>query len=453
MTISIPRWLLIVAFVGACLVGIVCGYYWEPVSAFVKAYEGQLKVLSLVLGPIATIASVYWGYKSKQDLVEQSTAQTTEFADRATRLAHEMTAQSEQLGSLKVQAEHAQLEANARKEENARAAIELARQRDEIDKLNTDLNRLTEGAQELWKVRGEIHPFSDYELWHAKGGAKIVTVANLKGGVGKTTLAANLAAYVSERYRASVLLIDLDFQGSLSNLLMQAVEKEVVKSSIDDLLVQSDVDSLVRMSQARVQLDPKLPRVWLVPASYSLAQLENRLLLRWLLSTESGTDLRFRLAQVLLDPNVRREYKLIILDTPPRMTIGTINALVASHYFITPTALDRLSSEAVPQFITNMKAIKNDLKLNIEFAGIAGMMSRIINLSDNEKLALGRAREGGELWEPSKDYVLRQTIPRRTAISDAAGVDVAYFGVDTKGPLSNLFDPLFAEICENMKID
>jgi chromosome partitioning protein len=365
-----------------------------------------------------------------------------------------MRVQGEAFGALKVQAEHAQHEASTRKRQIEEAAAQLEQQQGEIEKLNSDLKRLTEGAQELWKVRSDINPFSEYELWHARNaGAKVVTIANLKGGVGKTTLAANLAAYVTQKYGASVLLADLDFQGSLSNLLMQAVDKEVVKSGIDELLAHSDRDAFLRVSQGRVQLDPKLPRVWLVPASYSLAQLENQLLLRWLLGAEGGTDVRFRLARVLLDPNVRREYKLIILDTPPRMTIGTINALVASHYFITPTALDRLSSEAVPQFITNMKAIKEDLKLDIELAGIAGMMSRTINLSENEKLALDRAREGGDLWQPSKDYVLRQVIPRRSAISDAAGVDVAYFTKDSRGSLSDLFDPLFAEICENMKLD
>jgi chromosome partitioning protein len=443
---------LITLALGLAAGGAACFYFWIVVSAFAAAYEPQLKILSLVLGPVATVASIYWGYKSKQDLVDQSTEQTKEFTENATKLAHELKEQGESFGALRVQAEQAQEDAAQRRLENELAELELERQRGEIDKLNGDLNRLTEGAQELWKIRTEVEPFPQYELWHAKqSGATIVTVANLKGGVGKTTLAANLAAYASEKYGASVLLIDLDYQGSLSNLLMQAVAKDVVRSTVDDLMEPSGDDALVRVSRARVQLDPRLPRVWLVPASYSLAQLENRLLLKWLL--RSIGDVRYHLAQVLLDPNVRREYKLIILDTPPRMTIGTINALVASHYLVVPTSLDRLSSEAVPQFITHMKEIRKDLRLDLELAGIAGVMSRTINLSDNEKLALERAREGGELWQADTDFVLRQTIPRRSAIADAAGAEVAYFCRDSNGPLADLFDPLFAEICQNMKLN
>jgi hypothetical protein len=101
-----------------------------------------------------------------------------------------------------------------------------------------------------------------------------------------------------------------------------------------------------------------------------------------------------------------------------------------------------------------MKAITKDLKLDIELAGIAGMMSRVATLNENELLALERAREGGYIWRPGQDFVMKQTIPRRNAIADAAGGDVAYFGRDAdRNPLTDLFDPLFAEICDNMNLN
>ena len=450
MTIHVPRWLFIGLALGLSAVAAACIHFWKEVSEFAAANEPQLKILSLVLGPLATIASIYWGYKSKQDLVDLS----AEHARIAEKNSNEIVQQSSELGSLRVQAELAQKEAAQKRLEIETATLALGAKSDEVRALHADLRRITEGSQELWKIRNEVRAFKEYQPWlRHPAGAKIITVANLKGGVGKTTLASNLAAYVSETFGASVLLLDLDYQGSLSNMLMLAAGKELVDSSIDQLLASSEEDALVRLSRARVQLDPRLPRCWLVPASYTLAQVENQLLLNWLLKTNEGVDVRYRLARVLLDPNVRREFKVIILDTPPRMTIGTVNALVASHYYVVPTALDRLSSESVPQFITNMKAIKADLGLDIELAGIAGMMSRVSTLSDNEQLALDRAREGGYVWNATKDFVLEQTIPRRNAIADAAGGDLAYFGQDSdRRPLTELFDPLFSQLCENINL-
>jgi chromosome partitioning protein len=399
---------------------------WDAIARLLD--NPIVRVVSYVVSPILAILAFLWNRKDRREIIDKST----------------------ELGRLENEVENAHASIREKQHDLQIAGAELERRDAAIKKLEDDLRRITEGSQQLWKLRDGVRAFPEYSLWlRDPSGAKILTVANLKGGVGKTTLAANLAAYVSAKFGKSVLVLDLDYQGSLSNMLMLAAGKELVDSSIDQLLGPSEEEALVRLSRARVQLDPRLPRVWLVPASYTLAQVENRLLLNWLLDTGEGTDVRYRLARVLLDPNVRREYKIIILDTPPRMTLGTINALVASHFFVVPTGLDRLSAEAVPQFITNMKAIKSDLKLDIDLAGIAGMMSRVAELNDGERLALHRAREGGMLWDDETDFVLTQTIPRRAAIADAAGGDVAYF----ENPIAELFDPLFAQICENMRLD
>jgi chromosome partitioning protein len=156
---------------------------------------------------------------------------------------------------------------------------------------------------------------------------------------------------------------------------------------------------------------------------------------------------RYRLAKVLLHPNVRRNYEAIIFDMPPRMTLGSINALVASHYFIVPTVLDTLSVEAVSQFLTNMKAIKADLKLDLCLAGIVGMMTRTAEPSPNERRGLELANESGKIWRDGTDFVFKATLPRKVDIANAAGVDIAYFGSDSDGPLTRFFDPLFEEIC------
>jgi cellulose biosynthesis protein BcsQ len=231
-------------------------------------------------------------------------------------------------------------------------------------------------------------------------------------------------------------------------MLMLAAEQEVAESAVNHLLREGA--GLATLERAKTHLVPKLNRVWLVPASFSLAELENTLLLKWLIDEEGALDVRYRLAKVLLDPDVRRSYGAIILDTPPRMTIGTVSALVASHHFLVPTTLDKLSVEAVPNFINNIKVIKVDLDLDIELAGIVGTMTRQSNLGQREIAAQEIAREAGYQWKADEDYVLPH-IPRLTAIADAAGMDIAYFGTDSQGnPLKERFDPIFEGVCRRI---
>ena len=226
-------------------------------------------------------------------------------------------------------------------------------------------------------------------------------------------------------------------------MLMLAVGREEVESRVDWLF--EETASLATVDRASVHLAEKLSQAWLVPANYTFAQIENRLLLKWLLQQDGELDMRYRLAHVLLHPEVRRRYAAIIFDMPPRMTLGSINALVASHAFVVPTILDALSVEAVGQFLANVKAIKADLGLDIELAGIVGMMTREADPSPREERGLALAREGGAIWKDSIDYVFEKTLPRRVAVANAAGEDIAYL-VDG-GALRAIFDPLFKEIC------
>lgn len=391
-------------------------------APYIEPYEAVFKVLSYIVGPLFAIVAFAWNRKDRRELIGQAEA----------------------LGILKEDVRQARFALEQSQKEVQTADTQLRRKEAEVEELRRDLHSITEGSQELWKLR-PAKPFPEYLNWlRDPAGAKTITFGNLKGGVGKTTLAANFAAYLSTTRDMPVLLVDLDYQGSLSNMLMLAIEREEVESRVDWLFEESA--NLATVDRASVHLVPKLPRAWLVPSNYTFAQVENGLLLRWMLQQDGGIDVRFRLAHALLSPDVRRRYGAIIFDMPPRMTLGSINALAASNHFVVPTVLDRLSVEAVRQFLVNMQAIKEDLKLDIDLAGIAGVMTRVATLSAVESGALERAREGGEVWRSDFDYVFNTTLPRRVDIANAAGGDIAYFGNDANGPLKDLFDPLFDEI-------
>ena len=234
-------------------------------------------------------------------------------------------------------------------------------------------------------------PLLSNDWQHDTQSARAIAFANLKGGVGKTTLAANFGAYVADELQLPVLFVDLDFQASLSNFLIQAC----AGSEIADQEIESHIEHCFadRPDLASVQdaIQPlaKLPHARLIASSYQFAQFENQLLMQQLLLKQEGLDARYRLAHALLRPEVRREYKVVIFDLPPRMSLGAINALIASHFLVVPTILDKLSGEAVDQFLTHMQGIRKDLHLNLQLAGIIGTMSLREELRPSERRTLG----------------------------------------------------------------
>jgi chromosome partitioning protein len=213
---------------------------------------------------------------------------------------------------------------------------------------------VSEDSPGVWLSTLPSYPI-DYQARMATS-KPIMTVANLKGGVGKTTIAANLAAhyaYQGER----VLFIDLDFQGSSSAMILPDHQSPDVSAR---LIEGGGKDILLREANPlRLEwLPPGLPVGWRptacgIPADYSLARADNRVMVRWLLDVY-GSDPRYGLAEALLDPNVQATYDRVIIDAPPRMVAGKVEALCASRHLLIPTILDRLSAEAVVRFANQL---------------------------------------------------------------------------------------------------
>ncbi len=396
----------------------------------IAAFMQSLPIISYVIGPLIAAVSFYFNRKDRRELM----------------------AQAEALGRLKeeVRGSQMQLEEKDQALKGAIASNDLRSR--QIEKLDRDLRQVTTGASELWKLKSN-RPFVRYREWaHDPKGARVLTVGNLKGGVGKTTLAANLAAYISEKRQLPVLLVDLDYQGSLSNMALLSAGKEETESRVNRLFEPGA--SLATVVAQEVHLAPKLNRGWIVPASYPLAQLENELLLRWITDGDDVVDARYRLAHLFLDPDVRRKYAAIIFDMPPRLTMSSINALVASHHIVVPTVLDKLSGEAVAQFLTLVKVLKEEMNLSIDLAGIVGMLTRTEQLSGIESDIFNSLRDSGEIWREGVDFRFERTIPRRVAVARAAGEEFAWLlsGQDGEA-FRQVFAPLAEQICARIKLD
>jgi cellulose biosynthesis protein BcsQ len=239
-----------------------------------------------------------------------------------------------------------------------------------------------------------LEPPQDYK-YRIRKSIPIIVVANLKGGVGKTTTAANLVAHYAIKKREKVLAIDLDFQGSLTatclseedrlQTLENEIEGGVSKAAhlIDDkngYWLRSIAERITGVSGASI-----------VPTFYSLASTENRVMVEWLIGGRSA-DLRYHLATVLHDEAVQSNYHRVIIDAPPRLTTACIQALAACTHVVIPTVLDQLSAEAVGAFADQLR-INQEIWPHLRIAGVVGTMT------DNATVKDGVLKD-----DPLKDY-------------------------------------------------
>jgi chromosome partitioning protein len=298
---------------------------------------------------------------------------------------------------------------------------------DELEKVEAHYSRIERALhssdEELWSLKAPKWPNRYLERLGAAR-AKILTIANLKGGVGKTTLAANLAAYFSRRRNQRVLIFDMDFQGSLSNLLQRAVDDTDVRLRLDRWLARgTDTRLLVDSS---CNLNACLPATRLVTATYELTPFENRLMSQWLFA-QGDKDERYFLAEHLLGDAVQSQFDVVIIDAPPRLSISAINALAASTHLIVPTIADRLSSDAVRTFLQMTQSLRGALFPRLEFAGVVLTMTTQIGLTTTEQAEVTRLRRDlNSLNLASPAHFFDRNIPDRAAIAQASSHGIAY---------------------------
>ncbi len=296
--------------------------------------------------------------------------------------------------------------------------------------------------RDLWDLR-ESEPPNGFSAWARAPRPPVLLVANLKGGVGKTTLAANLAGFFDITGRQRVLLLDLDYQGSLSSMAARAARLDDAEPTTHHLISGDEGgDFIAAEAQA---LTSVLPRTRIMMAQYVLAQVENRSMIEWALG-ETETDGRFNLARALMHPHIAETYDLVIIDAPPRLSFAMINALAASSHILAPTTVDGLSAETVGNFFAAVGALKGALNPHIRLAGVVATMAPQIKLGGPQLDAMPRLREAVAYWGDG-GRIFDSHIPRRQAIAAAAGSDIAYATLGAEGDsVRALFDPLGEEV-------
>lgn len=303
---------------------------------------------------------------------------------------------------------------------------------------------------ELWRFHQAPLPQGGLDAIRASG-LKVLTFANLKGGVGKTTMTANIAAYLEEcGFR--VLLIDFDYQGSLTSAARRAAQyNEVHGSSADKILTGQLIGA--ELADARFSLQPRLPGMSLIPAGNELNRQDTRMFVHWLLKPKDG-DPRYALARALADPAVHQRFDVVLIDTPPRLTLSTINALAASTHYCVPTILDFASIENIGNFVRQTDQLfRKGLNPRLEFAGIIGTMTEKLQLKDVELQARKRALDMAlEEWGPNA-YIFNQNVPDTARFREDAGRDIAYLDTRaTNEATRSVIEAIGAEFVERLSL-
>jgi chromosome partitioning protein len=216
--------------------------------------------------------------------------------------------------------------------------------------------------------------------------------------VGKTTLAANIAGYLSKHEGKRVLLIDLDHQRSLSQLLLSRPERysaadagHTIQGFLRD--TQRDGAGLLACSRSI----PGLENCRIVTNAdqdnrakgESLDDLEMRLLSSWLVVPRSF-DVRFLLRGALQSEIIQRHFDYVLLDCPPRLTTACMSALTGSDYLLMPTQAESVSLASVYHLIRRLIPLRDggvltDLKV---LGFVANMMSSSATNEDSHQREL-----------------------------------------------------------------
>lgn len=284
----------------------------------------------------------------------------------------------------------------------------------------------------------------------------IITVAAMKGGVGKTTLTANLAAYL-DRQNKRVLLIDLDYQGSLSHMLTSAANISKKSSAVDEL-ISGEMSPHLLMQKVE-SLGSALPNTKLLTCYYQFSDKETEVMIDWACKTRQGAhadEIRFRIEALLHDPVVQEAFDIVLIDAPPRFSTGAMNALCASTHVIIPTVLDVMSAEAAVYFSQDVAAMRQDLFPSLELIGVVPSMTyQNERFTKREEELIDYLNDSlRKYWGVQKVVLAKAAIPRKNALGNVAGKDIGYLDAGTKkdtAEVRKIFDRVGLSILEKLK--
>ena len=255
--------------------------------------------------------------------------------------------------------------------------------------------------------------------------ARVICIANQKGGVGKTTTAVNLSASIAVGEK-KVLLIDIDPQGNSTSGM--GLSKEGLNGTIYHALLRgSGLKEMIQKTPLAF-LDVVTSNTDLIGAEIELIQERDR---------EKKLDRLIR--------EVEADYDYILIDCPPSLGLLTINSLTAAHSVIIPLQCEYYALEGLGQLLKTIRLIKQALNPRLEIEGI------LLTMFDSRNNLSHQVAD--EVRKHFRDKVFRTIIPRNIRLSEAPshGKPVLLYDIHSKGAESYL--NLASEIMTNGKFD
>ena len=220
---------------------------------------------------------------------------------------------------------------------------------------------------------------------------RVYALANQKGGVGKTTTAVNLGAYLASAGRR-VLLVDVDPQANATSSL--GVDKNALSRSIYDVLIGGESASRITTLTGCLGLD-------LLPSSPSLAGAEVEMV------SLPGRETRLRRALA----EIRQRYDFVLIDTPPSLGMLTVNALTAADGVIIPVQCEYLPLEGLSQLLHTVELVRQNLNPDLAIRGL------VLTMYDTRTRLARQVVE--EIRQHFPATVFRSIIPRSVKLSEA----------------------------------